>query len=321
MGSSISWSAGRLVDYVLGAPGDLPTLADITELSPQVIRVLGQNPGQATLQGTNTYLVGDGPKRMIIDTSDGNQYWWPLMQKALNDHGAVVSEVLLTHRHYDHVGGISEIRNVFPEARVWKARGSLPSPGGAGRRCQHKCCDGDVPDNCGVLDEGKVVSVGGVAVRVLFTPGHTDDSVCFILNGSEGIFTGDTILGGRSAMFDDVERYNMSLRKLSNILTVQCEGGAILYPGHGDSIPAEKSCHYVDRMIRMQRMRETAILDTLQTMPDSSVSDLCSAMYPSSVQSAMAQSLIQLHLEAMEARGQVRKSESWLGSMLWQVQA
>ncbi|CAE8683544.1 unnamed protein product [Polarella glacialis] len=305
-----------------------------------------------SLAGTNTYLVGLGPDRVLIDTSDGNARWWPLVRQVLHDEGASIIEVLLTHAHYDHVGGLPELRAAFPEAVVRKCLGSLPGqhddsvvppPGaleaqdvrrginlaaaysGAQNRRRNKCgCDGHVPEDCLYLEDGQVISVTGCAIKVLLTPGHSDDSACFILETdagtpAEAVFTGDTILGGRTAMFSDLPSYEMSLKQLLRITRGASDyKGIQLFPGHGEVVKAEDSSRYLASMLMMQAKREKAILQTLKASPGSSSSDLCSVMYSSTAASIMAQDLVDQHLEDLERKGRVRSSSGFFGTT-WEL--
>ena len=92
----------------------LPHLNRIEKLSSRVIRVLGLNPGSHTLQGTNTYIVGTGPRRLLIDTGEGRPGYPALIAEALKEAGAEgLQAMLLTHHHYDHTGGVGQVREAF----------------------------------------------------------------------------------------------------------------------------------------------------------------------------------------------------------------
>src|SRR5947208_3318994 len=95
-------------------------LRDIERLSPICIRILGGNPGKFTLQGTNTYLVGRGPVRLLIDTGEGKPSWVALLGEVLREEKATISSVLITHWHPDHQGGISQVLSLLPHAKIYK---------------------------------------------------------------------------------------------------------------------------------------------------------------------------------------------------------
>jgi endoribonuclease LACTB2 len=78
----------------------------ISKLTPSVIRILGCNPGKMTLQGTNCYLIGTGPKRLLLDAGDAKvPEFVKNLQSVLTDEGAEIKDIVVTHWHHDHVGG------------------------------------------------------------------------------------------------------------------------------------------------------------------------------------------------------------------------
>ena len=76
---------------------NLSVLANIEVLSPRVIRILGQNPGAFTLQGTNTYLVGTGKERILIDTGEGKLEYLQLLSETLEEKDITIKVARFLH--------------------------------------------------------------------------------------------------------------------------------------------------------------------------------------------------------------------------------
>ena len=81
-------------------PSGMVLFDDFEQISPLVCRVMGLNPSSHTLQGTNTYLVGNGKKRILIDTGEGLDGYVPALQKAMKKIGCEgIDYILITHRY------------------------------------------------------------------------------------------------------------------------------------------------------------------------------------------------------------------------------
>mmetsp|Transcript_13151 Transcript_13151/g.21336 ORF Transcript_13151/g.21336 Transcript_13151/m.21336 type:complete len:378 (+) Transcript_13151:976-2109(+) len=251
-----------------GKPGkNLPPIPPTSKLSEIVTRVMGLNPGTFTLQGSNTYVVGTGSQRILIDTGDGKNEYIQLLKKVLEDEKASITHVIITHEHEDHVGGIPNVRREFPQARIWKlTKYSLEKdPSG-------------VPYD-GKLENGTTIHVHGATVRAVLTPGHTADHVSLVLEEEGSIFTGDCVLGSGTAVFDDLHQYVGSLRILLRELGVnpntQGDDQALprgaetkllagrLYPGHG--LVVEDGPKKINQYISHRQLREDQILNYLST--------------------------------------------------------
>ncbi|KAL9099859.1 MAG: hypothetical protein Q9163_004695 [Psora crenata] len=211
--------------YLASQQSHIPRLQDVEKISPLVIRVLGQNPGKAccsirlmeedtnfTLQGTNTWIVGNGSHRLLIDTGQGIPEWADIISATLAAHNITLSHVLLTHWHGDHTGGVPDLLQLYPflTSSIYKN-----SPG----RGQQPIADGEV------------FRVEGATIRAVHSPGHSHDHMCFILEEENALFTGDNVLGHGSSAVEELDIYMKSLR------VMQAEGCAIGYPAHGDVLP------------------------------------------------------------------------------------
>lgn len=222
---------------------ELVPLAEVERLSPRVIRILGGNPNKFTLQGTNTYLVGTGPNRILIDTAQGLPSWKSALQRTLAEENATISSAIITHWHGDHVGGIPDLLEFSPSTKVYKNQNQDP------RSSLKKGEQLDITDS-------QVFSVPGATLRAVHTPGHTIDHMVLVLQEEDAMFTGDNVLGHGTAVFEDLGAYLASLTKMATLF----KGKA--YPGHGPVLPdgPAKIAEYISHRQR----REDQVIQTLR---------------------------------------------------------
>lgn len=186
----------------------------MTVLPPWATLVRAANPSPMTLDGTNTYVLRAPGAETCIVVDPG-----PLDQAHLDtvaSYGAV-GLVLLTHGHPDHAEGAVTFAELIG-APVAAADARLAS------------------GTSSVLRDGaRLTGVGGLSVEVVATPGHTSDSVCFVVDDAEpAILTGDTILGrGSTVVAHPDGRLADYLHSLSRIERLGGARSLRLLPGHG----------------------------------------------------------------------------------------
>lgn len=218
---------------------------------------LAPNPGPMSLEGTNSYVIGTpgSPYVAVVDPGPEDEQHLAVLASA-----GVVDVVLITHRHADH----TEASQRFHQITGAPVRAMSP---------EH--CHGGEP-----LTDGEVLTAGGVEIRVLATPGHTSDSVCFHLpdDGPAGsVLTGDTILGRGTTVLDypdgQLGDYLASLDRLEAL------GAATLLPAHGPVLPA------LDEKCREYRNHREERLEQIRTAlehlgRDASIAAVTDAVYP-----------------------------------------
>lgn len=226
----------------------------VTKLSSRVIRILGCNPGPMTLQGTNTYLLGTGKRRILIDTGDDDVPQYIIhLRNVLKHEGCDLEHIILTHWHHDHVGGLKNVMETQKNCKVWK----FPRTEGE-----------ELPEGVKIdmLKDQDEISVDGATVKVIHTPGHTTDHIILFLNEENAVLSGDCVLGEGTAVFEDLHDY---MKSLNYILKLNPD---VIYPGHGNVIqdPLKKIQYYIDH----RNERETQILEVLKNNLHEDFTDL-----------------------------------------------
>ena len=220
----------------------LVALPEVDSVSPAVVRILGGNPGNFTLQGTNTYLVGTGRARLLIDTGEGVPSWVDHLRSVLGSN--TLKAVLITHWHPDHVGGLDHVRQLVPGVPVYQSQIARPDP--------------DILD----IQDGQTFSVAGATLRAVHTPGHTTDHMAFVLEEENAVFAGDNVLGQGTAVFEDLAVYLASLAKMKALYSPE-DKARRLYPGHGPVV--EDGPGKIDEYIGHRQQREDQVVGLLQS--------------------------------------------------------
>ncbi|KAI9727728.1 MAG: hypothetical protein M1828_005956 [Chrysothrix sp. TS-e1954] len=218
-------------EYLKGQNARLHHIPSVEQITPRVLRVLGQNPGKFTLQGTNTFIVGTGHERLIIDTSGGEAGWAELLASTLQSKNIKLSHILLTHWHGDHTGGVPDLIRLYPHLKdaIYK---NEPE---AGQR--------------NITDE-QLFRVEGATVRAIHVPGHSEDHMCFVLEEEQSMFTGDNILGQGTSAVEDLGTFMISLRKM------QAQGCETGHPAHGTTIGNLPSKIASELTLKLRRERQ-----------------------------------------------------------------
>lgn len=269
------------------------------QLEPLVRRVLAPNGSPFTFTGTQTYLVGNADGLAVIDPGPDLPEHLAALEAAIA--GAPVVAICCTHTHRDH----------SPAAAPLAARTGAPIIGCAPLVLESDEPRADAPFDAGyrpdgVLAHGERIAGPGWTLAALATPGHTSNHLCYALEETGALFTGDHVMGWSTTVVappdGDMAAYMDSLALLHD------RGDRVYYPAHGPLVG--KPRQLVRGMIGHRRQREGQILRLLGKRPHT-VGELVPAMYkglderlwPAAGQSVRA------HLIDLERRGVVARSE------------
>jgi glyoxylase-like metal-dependent hydrolase (beta-lactamase superfamily II) len=211
--------------------------------------VLAPNPNIMTLDGTNTWVLREPGAARSVVVDPGPEMLEHL--DAVAEVAGDVAVVLLTHGHADH----SEAARSFAErmrcgVRALDPRHRLGSEG---------------------LSDGDVVDVDGLEVRVVGTPGHTSDSLSFVLPAEQAVLTGDTVLGRGTTVVahpdGQLGAYLDSLDRLHALAETQ--EATRIWPGHGPVI--DNALAVLDYYLAHRRERLDQIREALRELTSSDV--------------------------------------------------
>ena len=273
------------------------------QCEPLVRRVLATNPSAFSYTGTQSYIVGAGAKVAVIDPGPDDAEHVAALIAAIGD--AQVAAIMCTHTHHDHSPAAAPLATATGAPVIGCAPFSLKDDGprsDAGFDVTYR------PDM--VLVDGQTLEGPDWTLRAVWTPGHTSNHLCFALEESGALFSGDHVMGWSTTVVSppdgDMTDYMASLQLL------QTRDDRIYYPAHGESVTNPKQL--VRGMIGHRRQRENQILRLLgegigviEQMVPQMYKGVDQQLWPAAGRSVMA------HLIDLERRSMVARSDAvWM---------
>jgi glyoxylase-like metal-dependent hydrolase (beta-lactamase superfamily II) len=267
-------------------------------IGPDVLRLTAANPGMMTGPGTNSYLLGNAEQGVaVIDPG-------PLLDAHIEALIAAapgpIRWILCTHTHLDHSPAAALLKQ-----RTGAAVYGMPAPGFPNQDQTFK------PDH--VVTHQERLAIAGTTIRVLHTPGHASNQVCFLLESQNLLFTGDHIMQGSTVVISPADgnmiEYLASLRMLLD------EKIDYLAPGHGFLM--DKPAENVDRILIHRQDRENKVMAALKrTGQPAPLEELVKIAYEDTPERlhVVAQKSLLAHLEKLRT-----EARATLNGNLWSL--
>ena len=264
-------------------------------LSARVWRLTAPNPGVMTGPGTNTYFVGSDAAWAVIDPGPDDPAH---VQATVAASPGPIRHILVTHTHRDH----------SPAARRLQALTGAELLGLAAppRADGH---DDFAPDRS--LHDGELLALGAHAtLRVVHTPGHASNHLCYLLLEEKTLFTGDHVMQGSTVVINppdgDMAAYLASLQSLLG------EDLDWLAPGHGFLMDQPR--RRIQALIRHRRAREAKVVEALRALSPVPLGDLLARIYddvPQRLHPVAERSLLAHLLQLAAERRALEREGRW----------
>ena len=229
----------------------------VETLSPVVRRITANNPSVFTGPGTNTYLIGSGDVTVIdpgpaLDTH---------AQAIVNAPGTI-TQIIVTHTHLDH----------SPGTQLLQERLGVPAYGRIAMSPQNQ--DTTFTPTA-FLEDQQMIEGEDFRLRVIHTPGHASNHLCFLLEPQGMLFSGDHIMNGSTVVIrppdGNMKAYIDSLKRLKQYRMTT------IAPGHGAVLEDPYSA--VDWIIQHRLIREKKILESLRSIGQGTSDSLVEVVY------------------------------------------
>ena len=235
-----------------------PDMPVLTELAPGVRRLLAPNPSMMTGPGTNTYLLGCNE----VGVLDPGPAIESHIEKIQEIAGAPIRWVMVTHTHPDHSPAACELARATGAELVGR-----PPPEGEHQDMTF------APVR--VLEDGDRISIDGIEIEAIHTPGHASNHVCYLHTHLNWVFTGDHVIDGSTVVINppdgNMKNYLQSLAKVKRLRPV------VLAPGHGELIRDPDRA--IDWLVDHRLQREAKVAAALSDKPGLTSMELVPHVY------------------------------------------
>ena len=275
------------------------------EFRPNFICFPVRTPTKPPATHTNCYLIYTSDELLVIDPGSPYEEEQAALNEAIDElrrNGRSLREIVLTHMHPDHVGGVNALRKHLGEQTIVAAHRLTAEPLAASVRVDRFIEDGDQIELAGLPK---------IVLRALHTPGHARGHLCFYDSGTGALLSGDNIVGLGSVLIDPPEGnmhgYLTSLERLRALPNL-----SVIFGGHGPAIanPYSKIAEYISHRLDREQNILAAVREGNVT-PQQIVARVYTDVSPKAY--GMAERAVMAHLEKLEADKKVVKDQDvWL---------
>jgi len=265
--------------------------------SVPVQRLLARNAGPMTGPGTNTYVIGSC-RLAVLDPGPVD----PLHLQAILDlaEGRSIDWIFVTHTHGDHSPGTAPL-----QARTGAQVIGLPPPPGSGQDPSFRAAR--------LFQHGERIDCGEFSIRLIHTPGHVSNHLCFLLEQDGMLFTGDHVLEGMTPVIAPPDGcMRQYLQALEGLKALPLKA---LAPAHGRVM--HEPLQVIETLLRHRARRESKLLGvlaaqsqplSLQALAGLVYDDIAPALLPLACRTLLA------HLVKLAAEGRARQAgDLWEG--------
>jgi glyoxylase-like metal-dependent hydrolase (beta-lactamase superfamily II) len=233
------------------------------EFRPNYICFPVRTPTKPPATHTNCYLIYTSDELLIIDPGSPYEDEQEALSRCIDElvaEGRMVREIILTHMHPDHVGGVNALRQHL---------------GGQIKVAAHRLTAEPVAESVRVdrfIENAEVIKLNGppeISLRALHTPGHARGHLCFYETRTGTLISGDNVVGLGSVLIDPPEgnmrAYLQSLARMRALPNL-----SIIFGGHGPAIanPYAKLDEYISHRLDREQKILQAVRDGAGTTKD-----------------------------------------------------